>query len=99
MRSNVRASDTGIVHEHALAADQRTRCGLRYLRNYQYTFANDFSPIAFETGDEVDCMACVATPETEHADLREIIVANSVKDMTEAEDAAAIEALMRKAST
>lgn len=99
MRPNVRMSDTGIVHEHALTAGQVTRCGLRYLRDRQYTYAYDFGPIAFEARAEIDCMACIVTPETEHADLREVIVANSVKDLTEAEDASAIGTLMGKVTT
>lgn len=92
MRPNVRTADTGITHEHVNAARQLTRCGLRYVRNCQYVLANDPSPVAHETEAEVDCMACVAK-EAEHEALLETIVADSVKDMTEAEDARAARVL------
>jgi hypothetical protein len=62
MRPNVRTSDTGIEHQYGHGRHERTHCGLWYLRDGQYRWANDFSPIASDTEAEVDCMACVAAP-------------------------------------
>jgi hypothetical protein len=91
-RTNIRILDTGVVHEHAMSSVQQARCGQFFLREPLDWPSDGRLPFARDTEAEVDCMACIVTPETEHADLQEIIIANSVKDPLEA----AIEALMGK---
>jgi hypothetical protein len=86
----------GVVHAHARTNEQITRCGTRYYRNGQYVL-NDASdrPMGHRTNNGVECMTCLVKDEWAHADIREIIVSNSVKDLQEAVDVWYVDSIER----
>lgn len=92
-RTNVRLEDTGIVHAHARSNQQIARCGVEYIRDGQKRFMLDNRCVGSDTEDPVDCMTCLVRSEWENADIREIIAANSVKDIQEGEDMRYVDAL------
>lgn len=94
-RRNVRI--LGVVHAHARTDEQITRCGTRYYRNDQYVRGDPYERLlGHRTNNGVECMTCLVKDEWAHADIPEIIVSNSVKDLQEAEDVRYVDFIERK---
>lgn len=92
-RPNVHLEDTCVVHAHARSDRQITRCGVEYIRDRQDRFMLDNRREGFDTEASVDCMTCLVKDPNAFADIREIIVENSVKDIQEAVDIRFIDAI------
>ncbi len=90
---NIRLANTNVVHAQARSARQIARCGVEYIREGQDRMMLDNRRVGADTGDPVDCMACLVKDEWANADIREIIVENSIKDIQEGVDMRYIDAL------
>ncbi len=90
-RPNVRLADTGVVHAHARSARQILRCGARFVRHEQERRPVDARPQGSDTEDPIDCMVCLVRDEFACADIQEILIENSVKDLQESMDALAVQ--------
>lgn len=97
MTSQLNVRILGVVHAHARTHEQITRCGTRYNRHGQYALDNRSSlSLGIRTNNDVECMTCLVKDEWAHADIREIIVSNSVKDLQEAVDVRYVDSIERK---
>lgn len=97
MTSRLNVRIRGIVHAHAHADEQITRCGTRYHKNGELARANTdghLRPMGHGTNNGVECMTCLVKDEWAHADIREIIESNSVKDIQEAVDVRYVDAIL-----
>lgn len=97
MTSQLNVRILGIVHAHAHANEQITRCGTRYYRNGQYVLGDASDrPTGHRTNNGVDCMTCLVKHEWINGDIGEILVSNSVKDIQEGADIRYVDTIERK---
>ena len=95
MTSMLNVRILGVVHAHARTNGQVTRCGTRYYRNGQYVLGDASDrPTGHRTNNDVECMTCLVKDEWAHADVREVIVSNSVKDLEENVDSRYVNAAL-----
>lgn len=101
-KPNVLFEDTGVTHARS-AGFAMTRCGLAYDRHKELPF--NMYPRGIDTEKGVDCMTCLVKDpgveqwkkyekgEWNNADIAEVLVENSVKDIQEAVDMRYIDAI------
>lgn len=92
----------GLTHAHAYSERAVTRCGLRYLRPGTIDALGTHVglvlrlSVGVETKEDVNCMTCMTKSEWENADLSEIMIGNSVKDIEQIVNGKSLEQVLEQ---